>query len=79
MESWTPWRDPAIEEREDDVFEGDSESGRSVGHHTPFPPAVPVPAPARAGRGYLRSEFHASDGSSSSQNDTIPGIILLSL
>eukprot|EP00962_Isochrysis_galbana_P024092 scaffold7368_cov143-Isochrysis_galbana.AAC.5 len=26
---------PPIEERADDVFEGDSESGRSVSHHTP--------------------------------------------
>eukprot|EP00962_Isochrysis_galbana_P061197 scaffold36296_cov119-Isochrysis_galbana.AAC.3 len=29
-----------IEERADDVFEGDSESGRSGSHHTPSPPPV---------------------------------------
>eukprot|EP00962_Isochrysis_galbana_P047900 scaffold19795_cov126-Isochrysis_galbana.AAC.1 len=29
---------PPIEERADDVFEGDSESGRSGSHHTPPSP-----------------------------------------
>jgi hypothetical protein len=37
---------PPIEERADDVFEGDSESGRSGSHHTPSPPPVSgQPAP----------------------------------
>jgi len=39
-------RYPSIEEMLDEVFEGDSESGRSVGHNTPSPPPVSgQPAP----------------------------------
>eukprot|EP00962_Isochrysis_galbana_P053034 scaffold24499_cov109-Isochrysis_galbana.AAC.5 len=58
---------PPIEERADEVFEGDSESGRSVGRYIPSPPpASGQPAPTARNRQKSQlgrsSRFYWEDG-----------------